>query len=96
MVQTFYTTELTTLYGSKIASQVEVRLHNLIQHYHGRVPTAPEINLTERDSILITYADQVRQPGVPHLKTARIDCLGLFKASIFCLFSHGHRMTASL
>jgi glycosidase len=74
MVQTFYTTELTTLYGSKIASQVEVRLHNLIQHYHGRVPTAPEINLTERDSILITYADQVRQPGVPHLKTLARFC----------------------
>jgi glycosidase len=69
MSQTFYTTELSILYGSTIASQVEVRLRNLIQHYLGRIPIPPEITLTERDSILISYADQVRQPGVPPLKT---------------------------
>jgi hypothetical protein len=51
MVQTFYTTELTALYGPKIASQVEVRLSNLIQHYRGRIPLPQEVTLTERDSI---------------------------------------------
>jgi glycosidase len=74
MLQTFYTTELTTLYGVKTASQVEIRLRNLIQHYHGHIPTPAEITLTERDSILITYADQVRQPGEATLKTLARFC----------------------
>jgi glycosidase len=74
MSQTFYTTEITTLYGPKIASYVEVGLGNLIQHYLGRIPAPPEVTLTERDSILITYADQVRQPGIAHLKTLARFC----------------------
>ena len=69
MVQTFYTTELNTLYGPKKAPQVEARLRNLIQQYRGRIPIPPETSLSERDSILITYPDQVRQAGQPHLKT---------------------------
>jgi glycosidase len=74
MVQTFYTTELMSLYGPEIASQIEIRLRNLIQHYRGRIPIPPEKRLSEHDSILITYADQVRQPGKSHLKTLARFC----------------------
>ncbi|MFZ2096910.1 MAG: sugar phosphorylase [Anaerolineales bacterium] len=74
MDQTFYTTELTTLYGPALASQVEARLKNLLQLYRGRIPTPLASTLSERDSILITYADQVRKAGQPHLKTLAEFC----------------------
>jgi glycosidase len=69
MVQTFYTTELTTLYGPRLAPQVESLLKNLLQHYRGRIPAPKDSTLSERDAILITYADQVRKAGQPHLRT---------------------------
>jgi glycosidase len=74
MDQTFYTTELTTLYGPALASQVEVRVKNLLQLYRGRIPAPLASTLSERDSILITYADQVRKAGQPHLKTLAEFC----------------------
>jgi glycosidase len=69
MVQTFYTTELTSLYGPRLASQVEVRIENLLQYYRGRIPAPKDSSLSQKDSILITYADQVLSAEQPPLKT---------------------------
>ena len=74
MGQTFYTTELTNIYGANLAAQVEPRLRNLVEGYRGRIPTPAEASLTERDSMLITYGDQVRKAGQPHLQTLAEFC----------------------
>jgi glucosylglycerate phosphorylase len=74
MGQTFYTTELTNIYGAKLAAQVEPRLLNLVEGYRGRIPTPVETPLSEGDSMLITYGDQVRKAGQPHLQTLAEFC----------------------
>lgn len=74
MSQIFYTTELTRIYGAEIAAQVEPRLRRLIELYRGRIPAPADASLSERDSILITYGDQVRQDGHPDLHTLADFC----------------------
>jgi sucrose phosphorylase len=59
---------LTFLYGSAQARTVEARLRRLLQEHSPRVQTAGR-PLSERDSVLITYGDQVREPGTPPLRT---------------------------
>jgi len=67
MLQPFYTTQLTILYGAEMAAQVAVRLDELVAHYRGQIPLPAETALSERDAILITYGDQVLEKGQPHL-----------------------------
>jgi sucrose phosphorylase len=74
VAQSSYTTPLSLLYGAELAGQVAARLHDLVEHYRGRIPTPPVTSLSERDSILITYGDQVRATGQPHLKTLAEFC----------------------
>ena len=69
VAQTFYTTQLTRIYGADLASQVEPRLQNLVDRYRGRIRIPADTSLSERDSILIAYGDQVREAGKPHLQT---------------------------
>ena len=52
---------LSFLYGAERAPQVLERLQKIMAEYRARVP-APKGELTERDSILITYGDQVQSP----------------------------------
>ena len=52
---------LSFLYGAERARQVLERLQKIMAEYRARVP-APKGELTERDSILITYGDQVQSP----------------------------------
>jgi len=73
-MQTFYTTTLTQLYGSEQASSVNGRLLKLIEQYRGRIPKPPDPSLTERDSLLITYGDQIREEGKPSLQTLAEFC----------------------
>jgi sucrose phosphorylase len=70
----FYTTHLTALYGKDQASVVYSRLRELIERYRGRIPVPPTAALTQRDSLLITYADQVREEGKPPLQTLAEFC----------------------
>lgn len=64
---------LESLYGRSCAQQVERRLHDLIRRFlpepsaSTREP-AP-VWVTQRDALLITYADQARQAGELPLKT---------------------------
>lgn len=71
---TFYTTYLTRLYGAEVAVRLGSRLGNLVERYRGRIPAPADASLSERDSILITYADQVRKSGQPHLQTLAEFC----------------------
>ncbi len=72
-MNTFYTIYLNLLYGERLAPGIETRLRNLIETYRGRIPSL-QPSLSERDSILITYGDQVRETGKPHLQTLKNFC----------------------
>src|SRR5205823_4406851 len=59
------------LYGESVAQavyrQVQDRVRNALS---ADVPaTRSSLRLTERDALLITYGDQVQQPGEPPLQT---------------------------
>jgi glucosylglycerate phosphorylase len=74
MLQSFYAAQLAILYGEAKALQVLPRLLEVLHHYRGRIPTPAEPALTERDSILITYADQLFAPEQPPLQTLAEFC----------------------
>jgi glucosylglycerate phosphorylase len=64
---------LTYLYGQAAGQAAFERLHNIIERYRRQI-SSPEdgsggYRLSERDSILITYGDQVREPGQAPLHT---------------------------
>jgi sucrose phosphorylase len=74
MMQTFYTTTLTELYGAERAAEINERLLNLIEHYRGRIPQPVTPSLIEKDTLLITYGDQVRENKKAHLQTLSEFC----------------------
>lgn len=74
MVPKSYTILLTQIYGAEAADQTILRLENLIERYRGKIPTPARHSLSEQDSILITYGDQVRQTGMPHLQSLADFC----------------------
>ncbi|GAB4455288.1 MAG: alpha-amylase family glycosyl hydrolase [Anaerolineales bacterium] len=73
-MQTFYTTTLRELYGDELTPVVNERLQELIHRYRGRIPKPQTSSLTERDSLLITYGDQVQENGKPPLQTLAEFC----------------------
>ena len=73
-MSSFYTILLTRNYGAELAAQVEPRLRRLVDRYRSRIRQPAETSLSERDSILISYGDQVQQSGQPHLKTLADFC----------------------
>lgn len=65
---------LTSLYGPGRARAIEPRLRAMIQHRRSAAAppghgTRARRCLTQRDALLITYGDQVREPDVPPLRT---------------------------
>jgi glucosylglycerate phosphorylase len=64
---------LTFLYGTDQAPQLLERVQNVITDYRGRIQ-ARDGSLTERDSILITYGDQVQTPGEKPLQALGTFC----------------------
>jgi len=82
MQHTFYTTELKRIYKTELAASVEQRLRNLVHSYRGRIQVPAASSLTERDSILITYADQVRKEGQAPLQTLADFCEAHLRATI--------------
>ena len=74
LMQTFYTTLLTQIYGTEPAAQIEPRLLELIERYRGRIAKPQNTSLSERDSLLITYGDQVQEDGKAHLQTLTEFC----------------------
>ncbi len=65
------------LYGEAAGREIFDRLSVLTDRYLALIPSpggpAPR-TLTERDAILITYADQVKEPGAPPLQTLADFC----------------------
>ena len=59
---------LTYLYGADQAPQLLARVEKILAGYRGRIQL-PAARLTERDSILITYGDQVQSPDEKPLRT---------------------------
>jgi glucosylglycerate phosphorylase len=70
----FNTTQLTELYGAVEAAGVELRLQELAERYRGKITLPVDSSLTERDSVLITYADQVRVSGQMPIQTLARFC----------------------
>jgi glucosylglycerate phosphorylase len=64
---------LTFLYGADNASQLLERVQKMIRDYGGQIHER-DGGLTERDSILITYGDQVQSPGQKPLQTLSAFC----------------------
>jgi len=74
MNQMSYTPKLAEIYSAALAPEIARRLLNLLEQYRGRITAPSDPSLSERDSILITYADQVREKGQPHLQTLADFC----------------------
>lgn len=64
---------LTFLYRADKASQLLERVQKIIRDYRGRIHER-DGSLTERDSILITYGDQVQSSGQKPLQTLSAFC----------------------
>ena len=66
---------LTFLYGEDISRSLFHELQSRLERFKVRNPTlgrtqiSPGGHLTEKDAVLITYGDQIQQPGIPHLQT---------------------------
>ena len=64
---------LTAVYGEGKAREVVPRLDQLLAQHRANLPsvqsTSRKLSVTERDALLITYGDQVAEPGQPPLKT---------------------------
>jgi len=67
---------LVDLYGDEIGRATLPPLLALMQRYMPRLGRAPDraSGLSERDSLLITYADQILAPGVPPLQVLAAFC----------------------
>lgn len=65
---TDFLADLTFLYGADRAPQLAERLRRIMSGYRTRMPASAG-DLTERDSILITYGDQVQVPNEKPLET---------------------------
>lgn len=64
---------LISLYGADESPQLFDRVQKIIEGYRERIPVR-DASLTERDSILITYGDQVQTPGERPLQTLGAFC----------------------
>jgi sucrose phosphorylase len=64
---------LSFLYGADKAPPLFERLQRIMAEYRMQVHTR-DAGLTERDSILITYGDQLQQPGEKPLQTLGAFC----------------------
>ncbi|MDQ3004816.1 MAG: sugar phosphorylase [Chloroflexota bacterium] len=65
---------LTFLYGADRAPQLFDRVQKIMEGYRGRIPVR-DASLTQHDSILITYGDQVQTSGEKPLQTLSAFCL---------------------
>jgi len=74
MMQTFYTTLLKEIYETEIAEEVAPRLMDLVESYREKIAQPDDILMSERDSLLITYGDQVQEKDKAHLQTLTEFC----------------------
>jgi sucrose phosphorylase len=65
---------LAGLYGHDAGGSVTKRLVQLLENYNVRTSTSQPGGLDQRDTILITYPDQIRQEGRPSLSVLESFC----------------------
>ena len=82
MTHTFYTIYLKAIYGDKSASHIESRLQTLVEQYRGRIPKPADPSLSEHDSLLITYGDQVQDASKSHLQTLNEFCESYLRGGV--------------
>ena len=78
---------LLALYGQSVGEETFERLRLILNGYQGPPAFSGEGNslLSERDSILITYADQLREPHVFPLRTLTDFCEGYLSGLVNCI-----------
>ena len=64
---------LLSLYGATMPADLPERIHRLLEGYRSRIKPR-DGGLSERDSILITYGDQVQRANEMPLQTLKIFC----------------------
>ncbi len=69
-----YTTELEKLYGAQVLDLTAARLTELVDRYRGCIRPPHRTDLSERDSFLIVYPDQVQEAGQLPLQTLADFC----------------------
>ncbi len=72
MIKNLYD-HLALLYGEEQAAGLSLRVQKLIEDYQERIPTR-DSQLSERDTLLITYGDQVQFPNEKPLQTLNAFC----------------------
>jgi glucosylglycerate phosphorylase len=66
---------LGSLYGERVGADTARKLEDLIARHAPRIAAHPKLGpLSERDALLITYADQVSEPDVAPLHTLATFC----------------------
>lgn len=65
---------LIALYGDDVGRVTLARLESLISSHQSQIPVQRLSALTERDAVLITYGDQVRESNMPPLRTLADFC----------------------
>ncbi len=65
---------LAGLYGEETGRETLERLEHLVERRRLRLPAPRQMGVDQRDSILITYGDQVSEPGAAPLKTLADFC----------------------
>ena len=76
---------LITLFGTERAEQLGSQIINLASRYHEIIPRPGATGLSEKDSILITYGDQVKEADSPHLKTLTGFCKKYLEGNVSAL-----------
>jgi glycosidase len=62
---------LSALYGADVAPTVAIGLERILARWRGKISPSLTSGLSERDVVLITYGDQVRDPGTAPIDTLR-------------------------
>jgi hypothetical protein len=66
---------LRSLYGATVGGHTAAQPADLLAAKHiGQKPLRKTSGLSERDALLITYADQVREDGIAPLRTLATFC----------------------
>jgi glycosidase len=70
---------LVNIYGEERSAFLYGRLQQLLDKYRSRLPKTDIQDLSERDSILITYPDQVQETNRPPLESLTEFCVSHFR-----------------
>ncbi len=73
---------LIAVYGEDTGTRVYTEYRRLVEKYRALLHIPEHPGLSERDAVMITYGDQVRQPGIPHLQSLTEFCTAYVQGTI--------------